>query len=415
MTGPGDDRWGPVPELSGHRPPPGTPLLGGEFHSPVMALRENAVLHNVSTMAQYCRDRGVELAPHGKTTMSPELFRLQIEAGAWGITAATGAHVRTYRRFGVSRIFLANELVDPVAIRFVASELATDPEFELICYVDSADGVDILETELAARGGDSVRLDVVVELGVPGGRTGCRSGDEALAVARRVAEAAHLRLRGVSGYEGAVGGDRSEQNVAAVTAYCAEIRGTAERMAAEGLLSSERPAVVSAGGSLLYDLVADSLAGTQLAGRPAQVLLRSGAYVTHDHGMYQRTSPFEQPGSAYRFEPALQLWGRVLSRPEPELAVADFGRRDAPFDQGYPIPLETRAADGTGGEPATDLTVTQLNDQHAFVRVPADRRLAPGSWLGCGISHPCTAFDKWRAMPVVDDEGTVVGGIETHF
>lgn len=415
MTGPGGNRWGPVPEISGHRPPPGTPLLGGAFHSPVMALRANAVLHNVSTMAQYCRDRGVDLAPHGKTTMSPELFRLQIEAGAWGITAATGAHVRVYRKFGVSRIFLANELVDPVAIRFVADELVADPDFELICYVDSIDGVEILETELAARGGAPTRLDVVVELGAPGGRTGCRSSEEALAVAHRAAASPHLRLRGVSGYEGAIGGDRSEQTVAAVAAYCADLRSTAERIAAEGLLTSEHPGLLSAGGSLLYDIVADSLAGTRLAGRPAQVLLRSGAYVTHDHGLYQRVSPFEQPGSAYRFEPALQLWGRVLSRPEPELAVADFGRRDAPFDQGNPVPLEIRAADGTGGEPATDLTVTQLNDQHAFVRVPADRRLSPGSWLGCGISHPCTAFDKWRAMPVIDDELTVVGGIETHF
>ncbi|WP_166347260.1 amino acid deaminase [Phytoactinopolyspora limicola] len=380
-----------------------------------MAVRANAVLHNVATMAQYCRDRGVELAPHGKTTMSPELFRLQIEAGAWGITAATGAHVYTYRQYGVSRIFLANQLVDPVAIRFVASELAADPEFELICYVDSIDGVDILERELTASGAEPTRLDVVVELGVPAGRTGCRSGAEALKIAQHVATSPHLRLRGVSGYEGAVGGGRSEEGVRAVAAYCAEVRRTAERIADEGLLTTERPGLLSAGGSLLYDLVVDSFAGASLAGRPAQVLLRSGAYVTHDHGIYQQISPFEQAGSAYRFEPALQLWGRVLSRPEPELAVVDFGRRDAPFDQGYPIPLEVRAADGSGGEPATDLTVTQLNDQHAFVQVPADRRLSPGSWLGCGISHPCTAFDKWRTMLVVDDDETVIGGIETHF
>jgi D-serine deaminase-like pyridoxal phosphate-dependent protein len=200
-----------------------------------------------------------------------------------------------------------------------------------------------------------------------------------------------------------------------VRAYCAQLLELTTSMAAARLLSPDRMPLVSAGGSMFFDIVADTLTGARVDGTPVRVVLRSGAYVSHDHGLYGRMSPFEQPGSPYRFTPALSLWGRVLSRPEPELAIVDFGRRDAPFDQDLPIPLSTRSYDGTSPGSAEGLTVEGLNDQHAFLRLPEDSALAPGDWVGCGVSHPCTTFDKWRIMPVVDDDDVVVGGIETYF
>ncbi|WP_153394005.1 amino acid deaminase [Ornithinicoccus halotolerans] len=407
--------WGPATVSTRTAPPAGTPLLGGAVPSPVMALRGSALRHNIDTMAQYCRDHGVALAPHGKTTMSPQLFRAQLDAGCWGITAATGAHVRTYRQFGVSRIFLGNALVDPAAIRYIAAELAADRSFEFVCYVDSVAGVELLDRELADSAADGLPMDVVVELGVPGGRTGCRTIAEALAVAGAADSSSRLRLIGLAGYEGAIGADRSPATLTAMRSYCADLRELAEQLEAAGLLSQERAPLLSAGGSMFYDAVVEALAGATIGDRSAQVLLRSGAYVSHDEGIYQRVSPFEQPGSQYRFQPALRLWGRVLSRPEPGLAVVDFGRRDAPYDQDLPVPVETRSADGSDPQPAADLTVTALNDQHAFVRLPDSRELPVGSWLGCGVSHPCTTFDKWRYMPVVDEENVVVGGIDTYF
>jgi D-serine deaminase-like pyridoxal phosphate-dependent protein len=135
-------------------------------------------------------------------------------------------------------------------------------------------------------------------------------------------------------------------------------------------------------------------------------VLRSGCYLTHDDGLYHRVSPLGE------LRPALELWARVLSCPEPGLAIAGFGKRDAPYDFDLPVVREVRR---DGGAPAVDgLRVEALNDQHAFLR-DADGVLRVGDVLVCGISHPCTAFDKWSLIPVLDERDTVVDAIRTLF
>ena len=383
--------------------------------SPVMVLKHDALEHNIAEMARYCADAGVLLAPHAKTPMSPEIITRQLAAGAWGVTAATGSHVRAYRTFGVERVLMANELVDPVAIAWIAGDLAAHPDVRFLCYVDSVDGVRLLTRQLADTP-PQVRFDVLVELGPSPGRTGCRSVAEALAVARAAAAGDRLRVAGVSGYEGGIGHDRTPSTLAAVAAFCDLLGEAAIAIDSERLFDAGTEFVVlSAGGSVYYDVVVQQLAGLELPQRPARVVLRSGSYVSHDHGMYARISPFSHPGSKWSFEPALEIWGRVLSRPERGIAFADFGRRDVPFDQGLPIPLTVRDAAGGNPRDAAGVTVTGLNDQHAFLSLPEQDPLSPGDWLGCGISHPCTAFDKWRAMPLVDRTYQVVDDITTYF
>ena len=409
------DPWAVTGPAAGRLPAVGVRVPSDEVASPVMALRESAVRANVGTMARYCRDVGVQLAPHGKTTMSPQLLRLQLAAGAWGVTVATGPQLRACLDMGIRRILLANQLVDPATIRSAAEAMRGPAPVELTCFVDSVDGVRLLQRELGASGADGGAVDVLVELGIPGGRTGCRDAGHAMEVARAAAAAPALRVIGTAGYEGVVAGDRCPGALAAVRAYCAALADLTGELVASGLVPSGRRPVISAGGSAYFDVVVDVLAGRRIGGRNAEVVMRSGAYVSHDHGLYRRLSPFEQPGSRYGLRPALQIWGRVLSVPEPGLALVDFGRRDVPFDQDLPVPLERRDPRGQAAAPANLLAVTALNDQHAFVDVRADPSLRPGDWLGCGISHPCTAFDKWRVMPVVDDDDVVVGGIETFF
>ena len=115
---------------------------------PLLTLRESALANNLEAMAAYCDRAGVALAPHGKTAMSPELAARQLAHGAWGITVATIGQLRTYRAFGFPRLLLANELVDEAGIAWLAAELAADPGFEAYCYVDSTDGVAILDRVL---------------------------------------------------------------------------------------------------------------------------------------------------------------------------------------------------------------------------------------------------------------------------
>jgi D-serine deaminase-like pyridoxal phosphate-dependent protein len=390
--------------LAGQRPP----LFGGEFMMPLLVLRDSALRHNAAAMADWCAARGLRLAPHGKTTMAPQLFARQIESGAWGITAATLAQAQVYRSFGVGRILIANELTDAAGIRWLAGELSADPHWECLAYVDSLAGVRLLDSVLVAAGA-SRPLSVLVELGFPGGRTGCRSVAEALDVARAVRAAKSLVLAGASGYEGGLGHDGRPETLAAVAEYCGELRGLAESLAADGAGAGGDQAVVSAGGSAFFDVVARELAGA--AG--LTVVLRSGCYLSHDHGEYADIGPASRRQGP-ELIPAIQLWAPVLSSPEPGLALACAGRRDVAFDQGMPIPLWVRRADGSV-EPADGLSVSRLDDQHAYLRVRAGVGLSPGDLIGFGISHPCTTFDKWRVIPVVDDDYRVTDAVHTFF
>lgn len=394
----------------------GRSLLAGDLDLPAMVLREAALAHNVTVMRDYCVRNGLELAPHGKTSMSPELFARQIEAGAWAITAANISQCRTMRAFGVRRILLANVLVDPRGLDWVAEEVLAEPGFEFVFYVDSDAGLDIA-LEAVARSGRRATFDVLVELGYAGGRSGCRSVEEAVRLAGRVHGSAGVRLAGVAGFEGLMPGPTIEAIVGSCREYLGRLRDLVRELLELGHFDVPSP-IVTAGGSSYFDLVAESL-GPRSFARPVTTVLRSGCYITHDHSMFRRTSPFGDragPGVVERLEPAFELWATVWSRPEPGLAILGFGKRDAPYDYGLPIPLKVAS-----GRPAAlrdigpGAEVTGLNDQHAFMTVPGGARLAVGDVVVLGISHPCTAFDKWRSIPIVDEDRTVLDTISTYF
>ncbi len=381
-------------------------LFDGGFTTPVMTLDAAALEHNLATLGRWAGAHALAIAPHGKTTMAPRLFERQLAHGAWGITAATVWQARVYRSFGVPRIFLANEVTDPAALRWISGQLAADPEFRLIVYVDSVRGVELMDRHLSAR------LDVVVELGETGGRAGVRDEADADAVAAAVTASRWLRLVGVAGYEGAIAaGDEP-----GVRAWLVRLVALARRFEAAGLLAGAEEIVISAGGSAWFDTVTDVLGGAADFGRPVLRLLRSGAYVGHDDGHYRQVTPFRErvPGEG-TLRPALRLWTHVVSRPEEGLALLNAGKRDAPQDLGMPVPLEVRDAVSGERRPADGLTVARLADQHAFVTVAPGTALAVGDWVCLGVSHPCTAFDKWTLLPELADDGTVTGLVRTFF
>lgn len=394
--------------------PIGTNVLADQaVFSPVMVLRHSALEHNITELRNYCRDEQVLIAPHGKTSMSPELTRRQLAAGAWAISAATPSQVRALWEFGATRVLLANELVDPAGIRWIAQHLITHPEHELLCYVDSLRGVEILERSLAEVKGNHA-LPVLVEISAPGGRTGLRTQDEALKVATMVSDSSHLVLRGIAGYEGALASDRSPESVTRVAAFCRQVLQTAAHLDRHGVFEHSN-VILSVGGGAYFDIVVDTLKEQALPRSSSVIIIRAGSYISHDDGLYASIAAFAQPGATHSLRPALEIWGRILSRPEPDLAFADFGRRDVPFDQGMPVALHLRSLDGADQRPADGVRVTALNDQHAYLQIPPTDPLAPGDWIGCGISHPCTAFDKWRHIPIVDDDYVAIDSITTYF
>jgi D-serine dehydratase len=382
-----------------------TPLREAGLTYPLLTLRESALRNNLAAMAAYCARAGVELAPHGKTAMSPELAAWQLAHGAWGITVASIGQLQTYRAFGFPRLLLANELTDTAGIGWLAAELAADAGFEAYCYVDSLDGVAILDRTLR-RYPAGRPLPVLVEIGPAGGRTGCRTDEQALAVAKAAQATGILTVAGVAGYEGIIHAGPEGQTLSEVTAFCRRLRGLAGALD-DALHAVDHaagcPRIVTAGGSAYFDVVAREL--TAPGRTPVQVILRSGAYLCHDHGLYGTVTPAVR-GSAGApvLQPALELWAQVLSRPEPGLALLGAGRRDVGFDSGLPVPLRVP---GRAGSTAS-WEVTDLNDQHAYLRLDEDAALGPGDLVSLGISHPCTTLDKWRVLVVLNDDDLVI-------
>ena len=400
---------------------PAEPAPIGDMASPVAVIHDGDLDHNITAMAAWCAQQSVQLAPHGKTTMAPQIFRRQLAAGAWGLTVASAVQARVAVVAGARRVLLANEVVDPVSVAVLAGLLRDHPELAVWVYIDSPDGALLLDTAcrttgLAGDPGVSARLSVLLELGEAGLRAGLRTDAEALDLARFTATRTGLRLAGTAGFEGVLGSDGAAED--AVARFCRRLVSVTGQLAREGLLTvtAQQPAVVSAGGSTYYDVVARELGHVHDVvgpGQPVEVVLRSGCYVTHDHGLYARSAPAARGGSGPALRPALQVWARVLSRPEPTRAVLDAGRRDLSYDAELPVPL------WIGQTPAhrrpLRATVEALSDQHTWLGLGPDTSVAVGEWVGLGISHPCSTFDRWRELLLVDDDASILGTVETCF
>ena len=393
------------------------------FLTPLLVLDDAALVANTAQLAAWCAERGVDLAPHGKTTMAPALWERQLQAGAWGITVATPSQLRVAVAFGTPRILLANALVDPVALTWLARTLDADPDLDVVVWADSVETVTAMAAVLAPLT-PRRPVDVVVELGAAGGRTGARTPEAAEAVAAAVTASPWVRLRGVGGYEGSLAHDASTAGLAAVRGYLAGMAALHRRLVAAGAYAEAGEALVTAGGSAYFDDVVAALGPLADpdggSGLPTRVLLRSGAYLVHDDGFYRGISPFSRSGGS-PFTSAMHAWARVVSRPEPGLALLDAGKRDVPFDEGLPEPQLVADALGAPARPLTGAHVSAVNDQHAFLRLdPASaEQVRVGQVVRLGLSHPCTAFDKWRWIPVVADrdepDPVVVDLVRTLF
>ena len=393
-------------------------ILREDLPLPVAVLRGSVLERNLAEFQQFSEAAGVLLCPHAKTTMAPALFRRQLAAGSWGLTFATGPQVRAAREHGVPRIFYANELVGAADIRYVCAELRRDPGFEFYCLADSVAGVRLLAERVAAEN-PGRPVNVLIEGGLAGARCGVREVATAVEVAQAVRAAApHLALVGVEGFEGLArardDGDR-EPVVREFLAFLIQIAAALDQRD----LFDVPEVMLTAGGTAFPDVVIDVLTGARLS-RPTRVMLRSGCYLSEDWGLYARAlaEMHTRTGSgAPHLEPALEVWAQVLSVPEPGLLILSAGRRDFGQDAGNPIAL-THVPRGTAERRslrAAGWTMAAVSDQHAHLTVPPGHGVAVGDLVALGPSHPCTTFDKWRTLYLVDDDYTVTEEIPTFF
>lgn len=391
-------------------------VLQDDLPYPLAVIRQSALEHNARWMQDYAARRNIQFAPHGKTTMSPQLFDMQLKGGAWGLTFATIYQLSVGVEAGMRRAIIANQVVAPADLDGLDALLAQHSDLRVWFLVDSIAQLRCIENWAKARGSQRA-FDVLIEVGIPGQRTGVRTLDEAVALAQAVHASPAARLGGIECYEGGLAQCNSAHDVPAVAEMVRRVVDIAKACDAQGLLPDAQP-ILSAGGSAIFDLVVPLLQGAGLS-RSFMGVLRSGCYITHDHGNYQRLLKLveQREGLQDSLQAALEVWSVVQSVPEPGLALLTCGRRDISYDLEMPSVQRLAVRGSTTAQAApAGWKISALNDQHAYLRFdPAQGAPAVGDRVSLGISHPCTTFDKWRWIAVVDDAWNLVDAIETRF
>lgn len=384
-------------------------LLGGDFHFPVAALKASALERNLRLMQDYCRAHDVLLAPHAKTTMSPDLVALQLDAGAWGVTVANVQQARVFINAGVHRLLIANPVVGESDLTYLTEQRRTNPDLQILTLVDSVETARLLDAAMQTYAPGLSRQPVLLEVGYTHGRGGVRTTEAAIVTATAIRRSQNLELVGVEGFEGLMPGrdvDAQRHEARRFMDWAGEV--VRELQTREFL--DPHTTLVSFGGSSFFDVVVECFRD-QWHGPRVDILLRSGCYLTHDHGVYARTSPFidQEPPPL----PALEVWAEVLARPEPDLVIAGLGRRDISTDSDLPIPLSLRRHGEIRN--ALGMRTHAVNDQHTFVTVSDDDDVQVGDLVSFGVSHPCTTFDKWRVFTIVSDDYEVIDAVRTYF
>ena len=268
--------------------------------------------------------------------MAPQLYAMQHEGGAWAITVATTQQMAVARHFGFPRVILANQPTGRESI---------DACFAAHRATTASNSTSWLTASRAsrrwppARSGRAVRiapLGVLVEMGVLGGRTGTRTREQALAVARAVVAAPGLELTGIECFEGIL------PNTGQVDAMLDDVLSVASAAVAEGLFPPGQPIILSAGGSAFYDRVGERFEAAVFGDRTVLKVIRSGCYLTHDaigyakaHERILKETRLRLPPG--RLEAALEVWTYVQSRPEPTKAILTAGKRDVSHDSTLPV------------------------------------------------------------------------------
>jgi len=392
-------------------------VLAEDVSLPAMVLKNEAIEGNIKWMQSFAEQAGVKLAPHGKTTMCPSLFKRQLEAGAWGMTLATAFQVKVAYEHGVKRVLMANQLVGKQNILSMIQLLKKDSEFEFYCLVDHIDNVEAIFK--ACRDQDLLRpFQVLIEVAPKCGRAGLRERKEILALAQAMQKYQdRVKLVGIECYEGVIHGENAVEKVKTFLTEVSEITVELEE---KNLFHSEK-LLLTGGGTVFFDLVSDSLPKSKLK-RDFEVLIRPGCYLSHDSGIYDdfQNELLERSQLACSIDSnltsAIEVLAYVQSNPEPGLAILNIGKRDVSFDSGLPVPKSLYTVkEKELTHVNSDWSLVDLNDQHAFLSYPKEAKVCIGDIVVLSVSHPCLTFDKWQSILMVNKQYDVIENLQTFF
>ncbi len=342
-----------------------------EIPTPALVVDVNAMERNIERMAAFFADRPCKVRPHFKAHKTPAIARRQLAAGSCtGLTCATVSEAEVVVAEQLTDdVLIANEVVGPGKAGRVA-KLAAHADVKVA--VDADEGLEDLAQAARAEG---IEVGVLVDVNVGLPRCGIAPGEPTLALAKRVEVTQGVRLCGLMGYEGHVVAieDRAERE-ARTTKAVERLLNTAQMVRTAGLPCE----IVSAGGTGTYDITGQMDGITEI---------QAGSYVLMDTAYAKLDIPFEL---------AFSVLGTVLSRPKPDLCVADSGHKACTMDHGNP---SVKGIEGA--------SVLFLSDEHATITLPADSRLAVGDRIELWPSHIDPTINLHDVLFVVDGDSVV--------
>lgn len=325
-----------------------------DLDTPCLLLDIDRVNANIATMMGMLAGTGVSLRPHFKTPKCPQVAKLQLDAGAIGITVAKLGEAEVLADAGLGPILMANQVVGRIKIdrlmalraRGVDITTAVETEFNIR---ELADGM--------KRSGQSAAAVIEVDAGMR--RCGSATPAETVRLARMLVDEG-IEYRGIMGYEGHMYGQPEPgEREKLINDALAIVNGHVEALAEAGLA----PAIVSTSGT----------ASVPIAARTAGVTeLQAGTYVFHDsHNEEFIPDTFQQ---------ALTLLTTVISVKE-RYAVGDAGAKSLTNEFGPPM-----SVDGT-------VKVARLSEEHSTLTGEGVGNLKPGDRVEVIPSHGDTTLN----------------------
>lgn len=391
-------------------------ILQEDVCLPVAVIKQKALDNNIQWMQSYANACHVLLAPHGKTTMTPAIFQRQVKGGAWAIGVGTAYQAKVAIEAGVKRVIIANQLIGKSNMMAI-SILKEKSDAIIYCCVDSVDNAHQLSQHFSQRG---QVMNVLLEFGVTGGRCGCRTVEEARALAEEISILPGLQLAGVEFYEGVIHSNDTQADLLVIIPFLDNVFDFVREMIAKKILPENEDVLLTGAGSVWYDIVAQKM---QASGLPDNVCyaIRPGCYITHDKGVYQEAQDQLRMRDALACDlggdliSAIELCAYVQSLPETGLAILGFGKRDVAFDTGLPQAVaHFRQGKEIPFVPGS-MTTFDIMDQHAMVHYEQDVQLKVGDIIIFSTSHPCITFDKWKKIFLIDEQYNVLETFDTYF
>lgn len=339
------------------QPPPAQPgMREDEIDTPALVLDLDAFEFNLDRMAALLAPTGTKLRAHAKTHKSPVVALRQMARGAIGQCVQKVGEAEVMAWGGVPDILVSNQVVGAAKLARLA---ALAPIARIAVCVD--DAAQVAAAERAAADA-AIRLSVLVEIEVGGGRCGVEAGPPAVELARQIAASRHLRFGGLQAYHGSAQHWRTPaQRREAIAAASAGARRTVEQLRQQGL---DCP-IVGGGGTGTFEFESHSGVYTEI---------QAGSYAFMDADYARNLNEAGAPVDTFRH--ALFVLATVMSAAKPGVAVLDAGHKAYSVDSGLPLVWQR-----------PDLRLTGASDEHGKLEFGAETeapklgeklRLVPG-------------------------------------